>query len=273
MWAAVNTVLNALFDALFWPVHWLPAWLQMVVLALPAALLALWIYKRFSNQPAIRDAKAKIIAHLLELRLFRDDLRVLLVAQGRVFASIGRYIGYSLVPMALMLVPFLLILVQIESRFAFRGLAADEHAIVTVSVASDQPVSRLPVTLRTDSGLRVATAAMRADSRGEIYWRVHPLAAGTYNLDLSVGRERAQRVLRADASSGTMTTSYRASDLRTLLYPRETALPSGGLITALDIDYPRARGEFAGLSSTAWLFFGMTMFYGFALRRLFDVSF
>jgi hypothetical protein len=273
MWAAVNTVLNALFDALFWPLHWLPAPWQMVVLALPAAIMALAIYKKFSNQAAIRDAKAKIIAHLLELRLFRDDLRVLLLAQGRVFGNIGRYIGHSLFPMLLMLIPFLLILVQIESRFAFRGLAPDEQAIITVSVASDQPVSRMPASLRTDKGLLVATPAMRADSRGEIYWRVHALEAGTYKLNLSVGDQRAQRALRADASSGTMTTSYRASDMRALLYPREMALPSQGSITALAIDYPRARGEFAGLSSMAWLFFGMVMFYGFALRRFFDVSF
>jgi hypothetical protein len=273
MWAAVNTVLNALFDALFWPVHWFPAWLQMVVLALPAALLALWIYKRFSNQSAIRDAKAKIIAHLLELRLFRDDLGVLLRAEGKVFASIGRYIGWSLVPMGLMLVPFLLMLVQIESRFAFRGLTADEQAIVTVTVGADKPVSHLPVSLETDSGLKVATDAMRADSRGEIYWRVHPLATGTYNMNLSVAGERAQRTIRADASIGTMSTSYRAGDMRALLYPRETTLPSGGLITALDIEYPRARAGFAGLSSMAWLFFGMVMFYGFVLRRYFDVSF
>jgi hypothetical protein len=271
--ARVNTVLNAFFDALFWPVHWLPAPWQMVVLALPAALFALAIYRRFSNQAAIRDAKAKIVAHLLELRLFRDDLRVLLVAQGRVFASIGRYIGHSLLPMLLMLAPFLLLLVQIESRFAFRGLAPDEQAIVTVSVASDRPVSRLPVRLHTDDGLQIATPAMRADSRGEIYWRVHALAPGMHRLDLSIDGEHAQRELRADASSGTMTTSYRSSDLRTLLYPREAMLPSHGRITALDIDYPRAVGEFAGLSSMAWLFFGMVMFYGFALRRLFDVSF
>ena len=49
----------------------------------PGALFALAIYKAISNQAAIRDAKDKIIAHLLELRLFRDDLRVLLRAEGR----------------------------------------------------------------------------------------------------------------------------------------------------------------------------------------------
>ena len=70
-----------------------------------------------------------------------------------------------------------------------------------------------------------------------------------------------------------MTMAYRASDMRTLLYPRAAALPANGPVTTFAIDYPRARGEFAGLSSTSWLFFGMVMVFAFALRRAFDVSF
>src|SRR5262245_14369622 len=167
MWAAVSKVLNAPFDALFWLVHWLPAAWQVVVLALPGALFALWIYKMVSNQEAIRDAKDKIVAYLLELRLYRDDLRVLLRAEGRVFASIGRYLGHSLLPMVIMLPVFLLFLIQIESRFSFRGLAADEQALVTVGVASNQPVSRIPVNLDAEDGLRIATPALRADASGE----------------------------------------------------------------------------------------------------------
>lgn len=272
MWPAVSKVLNAPFDGLFWLVHWLPAGWQVVVLALPGALFALWIYKMVSNQDAIRDAKDKIIAYLLELRLYRDDLRVLLRAEGRVFASIGRYLGHSLLPMILMLPVFLLLLIQIESRFSFRGLAADEQALVTVGVASDQPVSRIPVNLVAEEGLRVATPALRADSSGEIYWRVQAVAPGPHSMKLRIGNEQADRIISGEGS-GAMTMAYRASDMRTLLYPRAAALPSNGPVKTLAIEYPRASGEFAGLSSLSWLFFGMVMVFAFALRRLFDVSF
>ncbi|MGH8236123.1 MAG: hypothetical protein ACREXP_03770 [Steroidobacteraceae bacterium] len=273
MWPVVSTVLNAPFNALFWLVHWLPAAWQVVVLALPGALFALAIYKGISNQAAIRDAKDKIVAHLLELRLFRDDLRVLLRAEGRVFASIGRYLGHSMLPMLVMLPVFLLLLIQIESRFAFRGLAPDEQALVTVGVSADQPVSRLPVNLDAEGGLRVATPALRADSSSEVYWRIHAVRPGSHNLKLRVGGEQTERIVSGEGSVGAMTMAYRASDMRTLLYPRAAALPSVGPVTTLAIDYPRARGEFAGLSSTSWLFFGMVVVFAFALRRLFDVSF
>jgi hypothetical protein len=272
MWPTVSTVLNAPFDALFWLVHRLPAEWQVVVLALPGALFALAVYKAVSNQKAIRDAKDKIVAHLLELRLFRDDLRVMLRAEGRVFASIGRYLGHSLLPMVVLLPVFLLLLIQIESRFAFRGLAQDEQALVTVGVDTNQPVSRLQVNLRAENGLRVATPALRADSSSEIYWRVHAVAPGPHNLRLRIGSEQADRVVSGEASPA-MTMAYRADDMRTLLYPRAAALPANGPVTKFAIDYPRARGEFAGLSSTSWLFFGAVMVLAFALRRLFDVSF
>jgi hypothetical protein len=272
MWPAVSRVLNAPFDALFWLVHWLPPAWQVVVLAVPGALFALWIYKLVSNQQAIRDAKDKIVAYLLELRLYRDDLRVLLRAEGRVFANIGRYLGHSLLPMALMLPVFLLLLIQIESRFSFRGLAADEQALVTVGVASSQPVSRIPVTLDAEDGLRIETPALRADASGEIYWRVQAVAPGPHNLKLRVGDEQADHVISGEGS-GAMTMTYRASDMRTLLSPRAAALPSDGPVTTVSVDYPRATGEFAGLSSLSWLFFGAVMVFAFALRRLFDVSF
>jgi hypothetical protein len=273
VWATVNAWLNPLFDALFWPVQWLsPAW-QVAVLAVPAAILALTIYKFFSNQAAIRDAKAKIVAYLFELRLFRDELRVQVSAQGRVFLNIGRYLAYSLIPMIVMLPPFLLMMIQIESRFAFRGLAPNEQALITVTVASDRPVSHVPVSLATDVGMQVVTPALRADPRGEIYWRVRAVTPGAHNLRLRVNSEEAQRLVKADAKTGVMTTAYRASDVRSLLYPRETALPSEGPIDAVAIDYPRARGEWAGLSSLSWLFFGLVMLYAFALRRVFKVSF
>jgi hypothetical protein len=273
MWPVVSTVINAPFNALFWLVHWLPAEWQMIVLAVPGALFALAVYKMISNQTAIRDAKDKIIAYLLELRLFRDDLRVLLRAQGGVFASIGRYVGHSLLPMLVMLPVFLLVLIQIESRFAFRGLSPNEQALVTVSVKSQQPVSHLPVSLAAADGLQVTTPALRADASGEIYWRVRALTAGTHDLKLNVSGELANRIVNAEGAGGAMTMAYRASDMRTLLYPSVAPLPADGPVDSLAVDYPRARGEFAGLSSTSWLFFGMVMLFAFALRRLFDVSF
>jgi hypothetical protein len=83
------------------------------------------------------------------------------------------------------------------------------------------------------------------------------MKAGIHDLKLHVAGEQADSIVRADAAGGAMTMAYRANDMRVLLYPRVAALPSGGPVASLAIDYPRARGEFAGLSrprgsSSAW---------------------
>ena len=49
MWSAVHFVLNAPFDGFFWLVQWLPAGRQIAVLALPAVIFALLIYKKVSE--------------------------------------------------------------------------------------------------------------------------------------------------------------------------------------------------------------------------------
>ena len=76
MWAPVNQALNVLFDALLWPVSWLPGSGQAAWLGLPAAVLALLVFRWVSDQAGIERAKDRIKAHLLELFLYRDDFRV-----------------------------------------------------------------------------------------------------------------------------------------------------------------------------------------------------
>ena len=54
----------------------------MMAVSLLTALLMLFVFQLTSNQAGIRRAKDRIKAHLLELRLFKDNMRVTLWAQG-----------------------------------------------------------------------------------------------------------------------------------------------------------------------------------------------
>ena len=137
MWSPLNTVLNGLFDLLLWPFAWLPVWIQAVVVALPAAVFALLVFRWVSDQEGIETAKDRIKAHLLELRLFSDDLVVTLRAQGNILRYNLTYLRHALLPMAVMIGPFLLMLIQLESRFAFRGLELGDSTILTVEVEGE----------------------------------------------------------------------------------------------------------------------------------------
>ena len=129
MWSAINSWLNLAFDVLLLPLHGTPTSFQVIILAVPTAVLALLAYRFTSNQAGIATAKQKIAAYLLELRLYGDDLRVMFAAQGQVFWHIFVYMAHALRPMAVMMLPILLIMIQVESRYAFRSFEPGEQRL------------------------------------------------------------------------------------------------------------------------------------------------
>ena len=273
MWAAVNRAANAVFDIWLWPFQGLdPVW-QVCITALPVTAVALLIFKYASNQAGITAAKDKIKAYLLELWLYKDDIGILLRAQGRVLGYSLIYMRYSLVPMAIMIVPFALVIVQLESNFAFRALESGESAILGVAVETRTPVSGLESSITVPEGLVLATPALRSDATGEVFWRIEAGAPGRHEVDIRIGDHRTTRVVVAGEGGKLWPVAYPANDWRVLGSAAEPALDPGGGILSTEVAYVRARGEFLGLSSASWWLLGFSLLFGFALRGLFGVTF
>jgi hypothetical protein len=274
VWSLVNRLLNGVFDLLLWPVGWLPVWVQAALVALPAAVFALLVFRWVSDQEGIETAKDRIKAHLLELRLFSDDLVVTLRAQKKILRYNLTYLRHALLPMLVMIVPIILMLVQLESRFAFRGLELGESTILTVEVESEVPTSERQVTLQLPPGVVAETPALRVDQRAEIIWRLRAAEPGQHLITIQVDDSRAEKLLSVSPDgSGVSPSVYRPGDISTLLYPVEPPLPGDSAIRAVHLTYPRARAEFGGLSSASWVFFGASLVFGFALRGAFGVTF
>ena len=79
----INRLLGSLFDLLFLPFRSLNPWAGMIFISLLTGLLMLLIYRWTSNQAGIRRVKDKIKAHLLELRLYKDNMGVTMKARAR----------------------------------------------------------------------------------------------------------------------------------------------------------------------------------------------
>jgi len=274
VWTAINTAYNAVFEAWFGLLAPLAPWLQILLTALPVTLLALLVFRYASNQDGIRLAKERIKGYLLELWLYKDDLGVMLRAQGQVMLYSLRYLGLALVPMAVMSVPLAPVIVQLESQFAFRSLQPGETAILTVTMDSVKPVSRLDVVLSLPEGVERDTPALRLDEAGQLLWRLRVDSPGRHDLAITVDGQRFTRRLLVGAGVGALwPQAYNAADWRVLGSAAEPPLPAGSVVTGTRIDYPRARGEFLGLSSASWLLLLFTLVLGLVLRGLFDVTF
>lgn len=275
MWPAVNQALNAVVDACLWPVQGLGVTWQVLVLSLPVTVIALLVFRFVSNQDAIREQKDKIKAYLLELLLYKDDMRVTLSAQKHIFGHSLRYMGHALLPMAVMILPFILIMVQVESRFAFQGLEPGDSAILAVAVdVQQQRVNQTAYRLELPQGLTQETPAVRVPATGEVVWRIRADVPGDYTAVIHAGDRAVEKHIMVGSGLNRLAPSiYRADDFRTLGFPAEQALAADEPLDGIHVEYPRARGEFIGLSSASWLLFLFSIIFGFLLRGVLGVTF
>lgn len=273
MWSFVNRSANTVFELWLWPFQSLPPTWQIFFTALPVTVVALLIFRYASDQDGITEAKNKIKAYLLELWLYKDDIGILLGAQGRVLRYSVIYMRYSLVPMAIMIVPFALVIVQLESQFAFAAIEPGRSAILSVTLDSEIPASSMDAELSLPPGLIQDTPPLRVDEQNQVFWRISVAQPGRHVIGIRIGEYETTREVAAGDVDRLWPVAYRSGDWRVLGSPAEAAIADDSGIESTEISYERARAEFLGLSSASWILLGFTLIFGFALRGLFGVTF
>jgi len=279
MWI-FNQILTRLFDVLFWPFQWLHPWWAMIYISLLTGLFMLWVFRLTSNQAGIKDIKRRIKAHLLEIRLFKDNFALTFKAQGNILLCNLKYIGYSFKPMLVMIVPLVLIIIQLNFRFAYLPLTPGQRAIVKVKVQPDLDLLELPISLTSTSGIVVETPPLRIEEEGEIDWRIKALEPGRQSLFIQIGDNHqpiSKEIYIAPDNTRRLT---KLSPLRppakfpnALLYPLEKPLPTGTPLREIEITYPSGHFHLWGLS-IHWLivYFLLAIAFGFGLKRFVGVE-
>jgi hypothetical protein len=251
-----------------------PVW-QGILWGIPVGLVALLVYRFTSNQADITRTKNGIKANLLALRLFRDDLGVVLRTQGRIFRLVGRYLRLGLVPLAILLIPVVLLLVQIESRFAYQTMTVGKPVLLAVTVDSSLQPSRVDAAIAPSASLRVETPAFRMDAEKRVLWRISPAESGVHSVRIRLADREVVRQVWAGAPRPELLVPsiYRSGDIRSLGSPGEDAIDSDSGIAAITVEYEPSDDLFAGLSPASWAMFVSSLVFGFALRRPLGVVF
>src|SRR5260370_42586062 len=86
----------------------------VVVLSVVVGLLMVIVFRYTSDQKAIRMAKDHLKPHLLAVRLFQDQLPVVLSSYWRFIQSTSRYLQLSFTPLLYVIVPFRLLVVVMD---------------------------------------------------------------------------------------------------------------------------------------------------------------
>ena len=144
----------------------------MLAISCLSGVAMVWIFGRTSDQQRIRHLRDQIRGNLIGVRLFQRDVGVILRLQRRIFGDTFRYMRLALVPMVVLLVPVLLIMTQLNLRFAVGPLAPGETVVVKAFVR-DADVLGAPARIETAGGVNVETPAVRMPALGEVAW-AHP---------------------------------------------------------------------------------------------------
>ncbi len=271
----LNSVMGKVFDLLLLPFRSFNPWAGMAFVSLLTGLLMLFIYRLTSNQSGIRRVKDKIKAHLLELRLFKDNMRVTMRAQGQILRANLRYLALNMKPLLLMIVPLILILAQLNLWFGSEPLAVGRSAILKVRLQPDVNVLATEFALESPPEIAVETSPLRIEESREVDWRLKPAAAGTFDLTIRAGDKSYLKSVVVDGKGLKKVSPLKVKRglLDEVLYPGEKILPGESRIKAIEVVHPAKKLSLFGLK-LHWLiaYLALSIVFGFAMKKPFRVE-
>jgi hypothetical protein len=270
--AAWNDISSAIFDPLLAPFGHEPAWFDLLLWPVLAGMLALVAYKYVSNQKGIERTKERIKVGLYEMRLFRHDPLVVLTSTAQILFRNVVYVAHNLLPMAVVLVPMIAVLTQLEANYAFAPAPVGAVELLRLELDPESDVRPRDVTLELPDGVALDAPPVRT-ADGEVFWRLRAEAAGDHVLRIRVGGETIEKAWAVGGANRKVPV-MRAKGLDALLYPGEPALAAGSPARKIALAYPERDlgwlpgGELGVLAT----FFAISLLAGFALKGRFGVT-
>lgn len=266
----LNAALTAAADVVLAPLTGLPATAVVVGCALASALVVLGVMRVTSNQVALAAVKRRIQAALLEMRLYNDDLRGLLRAQGEVLRHNLTYVGYSLVPLIITAIPLTLVIAQLQAWYGYSGVVPGAPVLVTATLARDLGADPMP---RLDApGAEVVGTPRYFPTLRQVVWRLVPQTPGTTTLTIapSTGAPltKSLQVASGDVTARRSPFRDRGGFASQLLYPSEPPIETTSAVEVIEVPYTDRTLTVAGLQ-LHWLvlYVGATFAFVLLLRK------
>jgi hypothetical protein len=183
-----------------------------------------------------------------------------------------RYFAYAVPPIAILAVPCVLILAQLNARYDVQPLKVGERATIRLRLADPQIMQT--VDLKTNEALAVVTPALHIIDDKEVLWQVEPRQRGQADIAVTVGDRElfSQKVYSGERAE--IIPSRRVKHwLSALLYPGEAVLDPASPVAELIIEYPAMRYSFLGVGFH-WLvvFLIVSIVAGLVASRVFRVE-
>ncbi|MCK4874016.1 MAG: hypothetical protein KAS72_14940 [Phycisphaerales bacterium] len=274
----INALLTKVGELILAPATDWPPIITLVVCSIVAGVVMTIVFRFTSNQKALRSITNRTRAELLSLKLFRDDLGVALRAQGRLLRLIGLRLAYSLVPMAVMVIPFVIVLTQLALRYEHRPLRAGESAVVELHLSPADWEKGRDTVLDVPTGVTIEIPPLRDGAAHAVYWRIRVDTDQVEPLGWRVGDTSVEKRLTVVGSENQLLTvnPRRAGPglWDRIAHPGEPAFASDSPVQAVVVRYPDRVTPIFGLRIAWWVtFLVVSMLTALVVRPFLKVQF
>lgn len=272
----INYSINSIFDLFFYPFRSIDPIYGLCAISFLTTIITLPIFKYTSNQEAIKRTKKRIMGHLLEVRLFKDNIRIVLSAQKNILKYNVIYLKYMLKPLIFVMLPVVVIIIQTGLRYEHRPLRPGEAAIVKVKLNDISKLIRdgSSGALISPEGLRIDTPPLRVNGGEEIYWRIRAEKEGEFDLRFKVlDKEIIKTVVVSDKLTRISPKVLKGGVVISFFYPGEPTLAGDLEIESFEVRYPYMKVALFGWT-VHWLvlYFILSLAFGLLLLKPFKVS-
>jgi len=267
-----NSISSAVFDVLLAPFGHRLAVFDLMLWPTLMGVLAILVYKAVSNQAALARVKSQITMRLLEIRLFSHDIVQVLKSTGAIVLKNFVYLGNHMLPMAVMIVPFVIILAQLVANYGYDPSPKGSVEIFHVKLDPDAGYSSHDVSLMLPEGVALDAGPVRTADH-QVFWRLRAEKEGDHVLHVRVGDQVFEKGWAVGGPPRKIP-EKKLRGLEAVLYPAEGALPGGGPLLSMELEmHPRSLGPLpAGeLGIVLWALV-LSLVAGFAVKGVFGVT-
>ena len=244
----------------------------VVFVSVLSGLLLVVVFRYTSDQEAIHIAKDQLKAHLLAVRLFQDQLPVVLSSYGRILRGTGRYLRLAFRPLLYVVLPLTLLIVQLDRYLGFVPLQPGQSFLVKVHAASADALNALSLQLPPE--MTTTAPAVHVPADNEAVWRIVAGKDGDYDINVGIAGQTFSK--RAVVSSGLPRISpirIRGRFWERMFASGEPALPENCPIQSIAVSYSARDIYFAGLDwNWIWLFFVLSLVAGFLFKSVLGIE-
>ncbi len=213
----INLFTGKIIDFILLPFKSLGEDWEIFIISAISGVLLIFVYGLVSNQKAIKKLKRKISASILEVILYRHDIKLCLKAQLGMLISGAKYFLLAVPPLIILMVPCLLILSQMNLRYEQRPLNVGESLLLSAKVKD--PNLLMDTTLQASDAVSISEP-VRVPEEKEITWKINAKEKGSQTLVIQNKNQKIDKKLFIEQAGEPLYSQLYNSSIWTLLYPR-----------------------------------------------------